>query len=524
MELLLHFFQFYSEHFDFSNHVIAIHNPSTKPLTILEATELAKTRMMEQPSKLKEFKVSPVCIQDPFELSHNVTKSYVIASLVLLQNMLKCAMYITHQQLQSEVSCHDGNLMALFHKHEYLNVSSALNSQESVFAAKIITFTTTNVASLLRRVDSLKPLASRLRELDLGNPEIVQKLTLVVMKALIAILEQYLSFVCQPIRGATSSEVSIGSFATELSIPPPTVNSDHPVADRETRKRQREEQQTEPCDESPPLEDPKKVKLASTSTALDLLYSAMSGMAPVYMCTTHANTWIHRRLTLRQQQREHYRLNKLTQNRKEVLPSPQVIPSENTTTSYPSPQVIPCKPMEDTIASCSPQVIPSEPTEDTIASCSPQVIPCETTEDTIASCSPQVIPCETTEDTTTSCSPQVIPCKPMEDTIASCSPQVIPSETTEDTITSCSPQVIPSEPTTITSSTILEPENRSIFALAHSLPDIPPVLRFVLSTHTTEHIAAVSMKVVDPFYTVVFSQFFGYFKKLVMHAHGQVAV
>ena len=319
-ELLLHFFRFYSEEFDFGAHVVAVHYPAPARLTKEEVAHTAAGTAAGSTSKAK-LKMTQLCVQDPFELSHNVTKS--LPKVAFFQDVLCVSRDILQEQLQLEsTTTGSGDLLALFDQTQYQSITS--KSYKAPTMLKYLMFTPLRVAGLLQRVETLRPLAERLAELDLRNERVGEKLAAVVVKVLLSILEEELKFVCE-VETMQSNEPSnvehtVGTFAMELSMEGDmaavvtggvleekiedgtcTVGEGCPFMGEEdggTRKRQ-------PTEPGATLEDPKRVRLSNAAPqALDLLNSAAAATdedAKVYMCMALTNTWLHRRRAQRQQ-------------------------------------------------------------------------------------------------------------------------------------------------------------------------------------------------------------------------------
>lgn len=327
-ELLLHFFEFYSEKFDFNVHVVAIHHPAPARLSKQEASSLACREHSDESTlqrKQAGLKITPICLQDPFELCHNVTKS--LSKVTFFQDMLTASKIILQEQLQLEKSVADssdtgGNLFALFDHAQYEWVASTLPAKGlDQKKSKYLMLNLNHVAGLLQRVSALKLLGERLRELDLTNQCLLEKLADVVMQALVAVMEEELKFRCEA-ETVDSSESSVEcSSVMELGVERRTLQQlvagettqdirsggdmevdmveGTSIAEECTRKRQRTEQH---CEDTHP-EEPKRAKLFPASVALQLLSSAVKG-TEAYSCIAHTNTWLHRRKAQREQQRQ----------------------------------------------------------------------------------------------------------------------------------------------------------------------------------------------------------------------------
>ena len=300
--------------------MVAVHYLAPARLTKEEVAHTAAGST----SKAK-LKMTQLCVQDPFELSHNVTKS--LPKVAFFQDVLCVSRDILQEQLQLEsTTTGSGDLLALFDQTRYQSITS--KSSKAPKMLRYLMFTPLRVADLLQRVETLRPLRERFAELDLKNEQVRMKLAAVVVKVLLSILEEELKFVCE-VQTMQSSEPSnvehtVGTFAMELSMEgvmpavvagddvleekmedgPHTVGEGGPFVEEEdggTRKRQ-------PTEPGATLEEPKRARLSPAAPqALDLLNSAAAATdegVKVYTCTALTNTWLHRRRAQRQQHQE----------------------------------------------------------------------------------------------------------------------------------------------------------------------------------------------------------------------------
>ena len=299
--------------------MVAVHYLAPARLTKEEVAHAAAGTAAGSTSKAK-LKITQLCVQDPFELSHNVTKS--LPKVAFFQDVLCVSRDILQEQLQLEsTTTGSGDLLALFDQTRYQSITS--KSSKAPKMLRYLMFTPLRVADLLQRVETLRPLGERFAELDLRNEQVRMKLAAVVVKVLLSILEEELKFVCE-VQMMQSSEPSnvehtVGTFAMELSMEgvmpavvaggvleekmedgPHTVGEGGPFIGEEdggTRKRQ-------PTEPGATLEEPKRARLSPAAPqALDLLNSAAAATdegVKVYMCMAFTNTWLHRRRTQRQ--------------------------------------------------------------------------------------------------------------------------------------------------------------------------------------------------------------------------------
>ena len=343
-ELLLHFFQFYSEQFIFSRHVVAIHHTPGSSLTIQQAIDRSAQERAPTsvPGKSMWFKVGPLCIQDPFDLSHNVAKSFSHGSMAHLRKQFTIARDTLRKQLHLEaagdVSQTGASLLAVLDPSQRDQGTAAspgvgLSGQAAAVSSERLTrllhFTPARIVSLLQRVDSLQLLGSSLQELDLSNLAIVQKLAAVVLKVLILILKQEVNIDCTPVHRNKSSGCA-GSLLDTCHVavtqqthesvtldptpqlpehtPPPSGGAQAPPTAMEcdtvdceglSSEAIRKRQYVVACAEA---KNPKRARLQSEpqTPVLALLLSEAEGAAEAYCCTAYSTTWLHRRQARRQ--------------------------------------------------------------------------------------------------------------------------------------------------------------------------------------------------------------------------------
>lgn len=76
-DLLKEWFCYYGNTFDFGNEVITVHNGNCKRVLKHDIAE----NIIQTSEKPSIFKITPLCVQDPFELSHNLTQSVPVEIL-----------------------------------------------------------------------------------------------------------------------------------------------------------------------------------------------------------------------------------------------------------------------------------------------------------------------------------------------------------------------------------------------------------------------------------------------------------
>ncbi|XP_019853366.1 PREDICTED: speckle targeted PIP5K1A-regulated poly(A) polymerase-like [Amphimedon queenslandica] len=113
-ELARHFFNFYSAVFSFSNHAVTVHTPLL--LTIQDAVQLSLQDPTHQESMTESggMKISPLCVQDPFDLLHNVTKAVTPSTLNALVEEMKQAVLVMDNLLSASPSLHNLGILSLF--------------------------------------------------------------------------------------------------------------------------------------------------------------------------------------------------------------------------------------------------------------------------------------------------------------------------------------------------------------------------------------------------------------------------
>ena len=330
-ELLLHFLQFYSEQFNFSQHVVAIHHAPGSTLTIQQVTGSPDQEGAppSQPGKSRRFRAGPLCIQDPFELSHNVAKSFSHGSMTHLKKKLAISRDTLHKQLHLEatggVSQTGARLLAVLDPDPASPEAGVAVSPKRSMLTRLLHFTPSRIASLLQRVESLRALGNGLEELDLSNLAIVRKLAAIVLKVLVLTLKQEVNMDCSPVcRGKSNTSGHVGDTCqiqhaavaqqTHESVmlnptpqlpsggtqtPPTGMECDTvdcmELASEAVRKRQCVAAGAE-------AETPKRARLQPEpqTAVLELLLSEAEGAPETYHCTAYTTTWLHRRQARRE--------------------------------------------------------------------------------------------------------------------------------------------------------------------------------------------------------------------------------
>lgn len=339
VELLVHFFKFYSE-WKSSEEVVAIHCPPDKTLSPSAAKALA-TAPQGQGYKVRPFRdIASFIIQDPFEFDHNLCKALSKPNFTA---------FIHHLKIAAELLASNKNLLPLFDRKEYQKVEVRLYSKP-----RRLVFNTYDLKDLFRGNPTFSALGEGLEKLDMNDSVIHQSVSLVTLKAITEYLQHSLSFSCSPDNSTgeendgqednyhdeddidadngagTKSEpseitgVSPSSECMDVDrdIKGAVKNPEHPlgsknkeVANGETnvqsgdeatrRKRAHNSSDDEQRDET---KRTKKGNLQSVNT-IDILRQVQGEcQSTKYVCTAMSDTWTHRRQKRRkleqQQQRE----------------------------------------------------------------------------------------------------------------------------------------------------------------------------------------------------------------------------
>ena len=196
-ELLLHFFQFYSK-FDFESHAVTIH--SLQLLTINDAVRLSEQTVQEggclendsaggKPMKV----VSPLCVQDPFDLSHNVTKSVSRATFNILTKEMKRGAQVMVDLLSGSPSHSSLGILSLFAPQAVASPSHASHSYKTSYE---IQFSMEMIDKLVEQIPAAVGLRQFLPSLDLKSEYTLNKMDRFVIRCLADLLENKFDFLC----------------------------------------------------------------------------------------------------------------------------------------------------------------------------------------------------------------------------------------------------------------------------------------------------------------------------------------
>jgi hypothetical protein len=327
VELLLHFFKFYSE-WRSSEEVIAIHCPPDKTLSPSEAKALA-TAPQEQGYKVRPFhNFASFIIQDPFEFDHNLCKALSKPNFTA---------FIHHLKIAAELLATNKTLLPLFDRKEYQKVEVRLYSKP-----KRLVFYTSELKDLFCGSPTFSALGEGLETLDMKDSVVHQSVSLVTLKAITEYLQQSRGFSCspdnstgeengiqedsyhdednidtdssagakaEPVEGSTASAASLELMDADGDVKgaekepgPPSTREKKDVTNGETsakgggeastRKRAHDTSDDEPHEE---MKRTKKGNSHSIKT-LDILRQVQQEcQSAKYVCTAMSDTWTHRR-------------------------------------------------------------------------------------------------------------------------------------------------------------------------------------------------------------------------------------
>lgn len=270
---------------------MAIHCPSDKHLSPVEARQLYDvtcTRSLQSSS--------PLIVQDPFELSHNICKSVGKAHFSDLIRKMTQAMH----QLTLELSSSRGQLLTLF--------TQAEPAFPATIKPRYISIDVELLARVLLKVDDFKALAPLLCQLDMTDTHVAQSLCRVVSYVLVSLLTQEFKFQCDLVPADLNSTLpNPQSMDTELNTDLESEDNGLQVATGSTqtvaRKRQRASLDLDTDGPTDTLDEgTKRSKVNEAgSSPLDVLEQVLKCVpeATSHMCTATENTWCGRRVKRR---------------------------------------------------------------------------------------------------------------------------------------------------------------------------------------------------------------------------------
>ena len=236
---------------------------------------------------------------------HNVTKSLNPGTLAVFIEGINEAFKVMSQifSLSAEM-----NILALFSSKHHRPSPVKPPKLNSTFY-----FSLRKMSVLLNKVPTLSSLVKHLTNLDISSQYVISRLEIVVIKALVYILENELSFECRPkvTQSAHSSSSSFVSPVTSYCISNPLWFDFGEVETGQViRKRQRDSEtgdgEIDFGDDNLQMEELKNARFidnSSSSVAILEQFCFINGreLYPTdVLCTAYHNTWVHRRRLKRQ--------------------------------------------------------------------------------------------------------------------------------------------------------------------------------------------------------------------------------
>ena len=290
-QLLLHFFKYFSEDFSFSDHMVGIH--TTSPPLVSHA------------DRSPGFRVSAFCVQDPFELGHNVTKSMNAAHLARLVQALRSSRQLLAELLDSEQSdpSKRQNILSFFRPP----ANHPLPDQHAT-ATHSLQLDLQIISRLLHNT-RFAALQGRLEELDLSNGFVHQQLNHVLLHSL---THHFLEDFGVKSQFPDFSEVCKTPCETPGVPHPPQTEVEVKTSLALQRKRERsteeggEEEMEVEVEEGGGGFEVKRRRLDRVESAEELLCHLTEGEALTSRaeCVAEEQSWLGTRRRRRQQQRE----------------------------------------------------------------------------------------------------------------------------------------------------------------------------------------------------------------------------
>ena len=294
-ELLLHFLHYYSECFPFSEQAVAVHTLAPPLISLLHETHPPPGP--NSASRGAGFRVSSLCVQDPFERSHNVTKSIKSQSAQLLQ-ALRSSREVLRRVLEGESPNMRQDLLPVFRQSEVASPGKRPTASHTLHLSA-------DTVHRLLQGTQYAVLADRLQELDLRNPHVHCTLDRLVLQALAQQLEGEFGLSVQTERQPETASSSLPPSSPLLPSAEDggCMEADSP-SQQHKRRRPREEEE-EGMEVEKGWEGGKKLRLAGQESAEQLLFRLAEGLGAVLVCSAVEESWQHRRRRRRKgEQRE----------------------------------------------------------------------------------------------------------------------------------------------------------------------------------------------------------------------------
>ena len=245
--------------------------------------------------------MSSLCVQDPFERSHNVTKSIKSQSAQLLQ-ALRSSREVLRQVLEGESPNMRQDLLPVFRQSEVASPGKRPTASHTLHLSA-------DTVHRLLQGTQYAALADRLQELDLRNPHVRCTLDRLVLRALAQQLEREFGLSVQAERQPETASSNLPPSSPLLlhsAEDGGCMESDSPGQQHKRRRpREEEEEGEEGMEVEKRWEGGKKLRLAGQESAEQLLFRLAEGLGAVLVCSAVEESWQHRRRRRRKgEQRE----------------------------------------------------------------------------------------------------------------------------------------------------------------------------------------------------------------------------
>ena len=252
------------------------------------------------------------------ELTHNVTKSLSQKTFAVLVHEMKRA--------SETMAKHASPVVEGSPKPSLLEVLAPTRGEHHLVVKspkleRTLYFYPNQLQNLFKKVEELVPLAEVVSRLDYSSQDVLRKLCLLALKALVCILQKELGFNCHPLSSSLLVPIAEEAIDGVKGSTEPTLVA-QAAGDSAARKRLRESPapiggadealQEEDEEDGEVSEGTKRRKLSTshseTSPEIILDKFLVTGeglpLSPAFHCSAFANTWVHRRKIRRQQQHQ----------------------------------------------------------------------------------------------------------------------------------------------------------------------------------------------------------------------------
>ena len=161
-------------------------------------------------------KISPLCVQDPFDLLHNVTKAVTPSTLNALVEEMKQAALVMDNLLSASPSLHSLGILSLFVCQTPTSTSSP--SGKSFNTTYQLHFSLQMIEKLVSKVPAALGLSQCLSTIDIKSPYTRDKLSRAVIRCLVYLLENELEFLCILNNECLSSQKTDTASMTHISL------------------------------------------------------------------------------------------------------------------------------------------------------------------------------------------------------------------------------------------------------------------------------------------------------------------